>query len=115
AAGYSGWDGVAMNGVHPRSGSVSELPSVSPARMAVTGRQNTYVYFASQPAINAFITAAMPMASKRAAVNRSIELARLRMFAVHRALADGDQNSAVADCSAVRLDSVARPRSLISL
>jgi len=31
---------------------------------------------------------------------RSIELAKLRMFAVHRALADGDQNSAVADCSA---------------
>ena len=30
-------------------------------------------------------------------------------------LAEGDQNSAVADCSAVRLVSVARPRSRISL
>jgi hypothetical protein len=67
------------------------------------------VNFASQQAINAFVTAAMPMASKRAAVNRSIELAKLRTFAVHSALADGDQNSAVADCSAVRLVSVARP------
>ena len=104
-----------MNGVHAGSGSVSELPSVSPARMAVTGRQNMYVYFASQTAINAFVTAAMPMASKRAAVKRSIELARLRTFAVHSALAEGDQNSAVADCSAVRLVSVARPRSLLSL
>src|SRR4249919_2683671 len=104
-----------MNGVHNGSGSVLELPSVSPARIAVTGRQAMYVYFASQAAINAFVTDAMPMASKRAAVNRSIELATLRTFAVHRALADGDQNSAVADCSAVRLVSVARPRSRLSL
>src|SRR6266545_2673796 len=104
-----------MKGVHNGSCSVSGLPSVSPARMAVTGRQNMYVYFASQAAIKAFVTAAMPMASKRAAVNRSIELARLRTFAVHRALADGDQNSAVADCSAVRLVEFIRPTSLISL
>src|SRR5207249_7782735 len=75
--GIFGWDGVTMKGVHAGSGSVLELPSVSPARMAVTGRQNMYVYFASQQAINAFVTAARPMASKRAAVNRSIELARL--------------------------------------
>src|SRR6266545_1567536 len=104
-----------MNGVHNGSCSVSELPSVSPARIAVNGRQNMYVYFASQQAINAFVTAAMPMASKRAALNRFIELAWLRTFAVHRALADGDQNCAVADCSAVRLVELIRPTSLISL
>src|SRR4030095_2380451 len=104
-----------MKGVHDGSGSVLELSSVSPARMAVTGRQNMYVYFASQQAINAFVTTAMPMASKRAAVNRSIERAKLRTFALHSALAEGDQNRAVADRSAVRLDSVARPKSLISL
>src|SRR5215475_11867785 len=104
-----------MKGVHAGSGSVAVLSSVAPAGMAVTGRQNMYVYFASQQAIAAFVTAAMPMASKRAAVNRSIELAKLRTLALHSALADGDQNSAVADCSAVRLVSVARPRSLISL
>jgi hypothetical protein len=57
----------------------------------------------------------MPMASKRAAVNRFIELAKPRMLALHSSVADGDQNSAVADCSLVRLVSVARPRSLISL
>ena len=83
--------------------------------MAVTGRQNMYVYFASQQAINEFVTAAMPMASKRAAVNKSIALARLRTLALQSALADGDQNSAVAVCSPVRLVSVARPRSLLSL
>src|SRR5262249_47873119 len=104
-----------MNGVHAASGSVSELPSESPAAIAVTGRQNMYVYLASQQAINAFVTVAMPTASKRAAVNRSMEPARLRMLALHSALAEGDQNSAVADCSAVRVVSVARPRSLISL
>src|SRR6476619_3010596 len=101
-----------MKGVHAASGSVSLLPSVSPARMAVTGRHHMYVYFASHTAINALVTAAMPMASKRAAVNRSIDPARLRTLALHSALADGDQNSAVADSSAVRLVSVARPRSL---
>src|SRR5947208_1876168 len=98
-----------MKGAHAGSGAVAGLPSVSPARMAVTGRQNMYEYFASQQAINTFVTAAMPMASKRAAVNRSIELAKLRTLALHSALADGDQNSAVADCS------VARPGSLTSL
>src|SRR5262245_50728972 len=104
-----------MKGVHAGSASVLRLPSVSPAWMAVTGRQNMYVYFASQTAISEFITAAKPMASKRAAVSKSIELARLRMLAFHSALADGDQNRAVADCSAVRLVSVARATSLLSL
>src|SRR5512133_3045671 len=104
-----------MNGVHSESCSVLELPSASPERMAVTGRQDMYVYFASQQAINAFVTAAMPMASKRAAVNKSIERARLRILALHSALADGDQNSAVADCSAVRLVPLARPKFFTSL
>jgi hypothetical protein len=73
------------------------------------------VYFPSQAASNPFAAHATPIASNRAAVNRSIELAKLRTFAIHSAFADGDQNCAVADCSAVRLESVARPRSLISL
>src|SRR3954469_14172123 len=103
-----------MNGVHVGSGTVSSLPSVSPSRMAVTGRQNMYAYFPSQAAISELVTAAMPMASNRAAVSRSIELARLRTLVLHSALADGDQNIAVADCSAVLLVSVARPMSLSS-
>ena len=92
-----------MKGVHAGSGSVSGLPSVSPARMAITGRRNMYVDFASQQAITEFVTAAMPIASKRAAVNKSIDPAKLRTLALHSALADGDQNIAVADCSGVRL------------
>src|SRR4029078_13358115 len=89
-----------MKGVHDGSGSVPALPSVSPARMAVTGRQNMYVYFASHAAISAFTTVSCAMPSTGAAVRRSIEPARLRMLAIHNALADGDQNSAVADCFA---------------
>src|SRR5262245_41460790 len=100
-----------MKGTQFRSVWVFLLPSVSPAGMAVTGRQNMYVYFASQTAISELFTAAMPIASKRAAVNKSIERAKLRMLAIQSALADGDQNNAVADCSAVRLVSVALPRS----
>ena len=63
----------------------------------MTGLQNMYVNFASQAAIKAFCTAAMPIASKRAAVNRSLPLAKLRMLAIQSALADGDQKRAVAD------------------
>jgi hypothetical protein len=62
-----------------------------------------YVYLASQQAINEFVTAARPMASKREAVSKSIVLAKLRTLALQSAVADGDQNSAVADCSAVQL------------
>src|SRR5262245_46139829 len=104
-----------MKGVHAGSAAVRLLPSVSPAWMAVTGRQSMYVYFASQVAMSEFVTDAMPMASKRAAVSKSIEAARLRTLALHKALDEGDQNNAVADCSAVRLVSVARPNSFISM
>ena len=41
ALGYSGWFGVAGSSVaHAGSPTVAALPSVSPARMAVIGRQN---------------------------------------------------------------------------
>src|SRR5215510_6269865 len=39
AAGYSGWLGVITCPIQFGSGSVFGLPSVSPARIAVTGRQ----------------------------------------------------------------------------
>src|SRR5262245_29181570 len=35
---YSGWFGVPSSGVQAGSGTVAAFPSVSPARMAVTGR-----------------------------------------------------------------------------
>ena len=39
AHGYSGCIGVSMNGIQPGSRSVASLPSMSPLRIAVTGRQ----------------------------------------------------------------------------
>ena len=54
ALGYSGWLGVpGSSGVHAGSPVVAALPSVSPARIAVIGRQNVYRYFASKQAMRA--------------------------------------------------------------
>ncbi len=39
AQGYSGCSGVSMNGIHAGSRSVASFPSLSPLRIAVTGRQ----------------------------------------------------------------------------
>ena len=39
AQGYSGCIGVSMKGAHVGSRSVASLPSLSPLRIAVTGRQ----------------------------------------------------------------------------
>ncbi len=39
AQGYSGCIGVSMSGSHAASRSVASLPSMSPLRIAVTGRQ----------------------------------------------------------------------------
>ena len=38
--GYSGCIGVSISGVQPGSATVASLPSMSPLRIAVTGRQN---------------------------------------------------------------------------
>src|SRR5215510_8195390 len=51
AAGYSGWFGVTTTPIQLGSGVVSEFPSVSPARMAVTGRQKLLKNLESQQAI----------------------------------------------------------------
>ena len=66
AHGYSGCMGVSMKGVHPASRSVASLPSVSPLRMAVTGRQKLYVYLASKTAMSASSMAMAATAKKRA-------------------------------------------------
>src|SRR5262249_51268479 len=47
---YEGWFGVTSSGVQVESARVAALPSLSAARMAVTGRQKLYVYLASQTA-----------------------------------------------------------------
>src|SRR5258705_3231530 len=51
AQGYSGCIGVLMKGDQPRSAEVLVLPAVCSLRIAVTGRQKLYVYFASKIAI----------------------------------------------------------------
>ena len=51
AHGYSGCIGVLSIGCHVASRSVAELPSISPLRIAVIGRQNSYLYFASSTAM----------------------------------------------------------------
>src|SRR5919204_4470952 len=63
---YDGWAGVTRNGVQAGSAAVSGLPSVSAARMAVTGRQKLYVYLASQTAKRASACARLSRANSRA-------------------------------------------------
>src|SRR5262249_56059867 len=66
AHGYSGCIGVSMNGVQLGSRSVASLPSRSPFRMAVTGRQKLYVYLASNTASSASSIAIAAVARSRA-------------------------------------------------
>src|SRR5262245_671308 len=66
AQGYSGCIGVSMNGVQLGSRSVALLPSRSPLRMAVTGRQKLYVYLASNTASSASSIAIAAVARSRA-------------------------------------------------
>src|SRR5215472_9999940 len=67
--GYSGCAGVPdgralSHGTYPVSGSVLGLPSVSLRRIAVIGRQNTYLYFEFQQAMPASVMATFSKANK---------------------------------------------------
>src|SRR5438477_9888565 len=66
AHGYSGCIGVLSIGCQVASRSVASLPSMSPFRMAVIGRQNAYLYLASMTAIAASASAAVVTAMNRA-------------------------------------------------
>src|SRR6266568_5051888 len=66
AHGYSGCIGVLSIGCQIASRSVAGLSSMSPLRIAVTGRQNSYVYLASRMAIMASASATVINAMKRA-------------------------------------------------
>src|SRR5262249_15367236 len=66
AHGYSGCIGVSMNGVQLGSRWVAWLPSRSPLRMAVIGRQRLYVYLASKTATSPSSIAIAATASRRA-------------------------------------------------
>src|SRR5712672_4587071 len=72
AHGYSGCIGVASIGCQAASRSVAGLPSMSPLRIAVIGRQNSYLYLASKTAIKASAVATENSAIKRALFSRSI-------------------------------------------
>src|SRR2546423_8736874 len=64
--GYSGKLGVTSSGVQVASSIVAGLPSVLASRMAVMGRQKTYVYLASQHEMTA-----SAMATFKSAINRA--------------------------------------------
>src|SRR5262245_19295656 len=66
AHGYSGCIGVLSIGCQVATRSVAALPSMSPLRIAVIGRQNPYLYLASITAIMASASAAVITAMKRA-------------------------------------------------
>src|SRR5438270_1834881 len=63
---YEGWFGVTRYGVQLGSATVLSLPSVSAARIAVTGRQKLSTYLVSQTAIAASATVRLSRANRRA-------------------------------------------------
>src|SRR5258707_9121611 len=69
AQGYSGCVGVSPSGCQVASRSVAGLPSISPLRIAVTGRQKLKWYLASNTAINASLIAIPPSAHKSSALD----------------------------------------------
>src|SRR5712692_2533359 len=118
AAGYSGCIGLAFNDVQPASLSVASLPSRSPLRIAVTGRQRLYRNLASQSAMN---TLAMPMLSsaRSRALSASpsffaAESSRAAWFQLGPKLVWAQKRTASA-CWGVRLVLFAAPSSLVSL
>src|SRR5713226_291295 len=66
AQGYSGWRGVSMVGSQSGTRVVASLPSISPLRIAVIGRQNWNAYLASKTAMYASAVARSTSANKRA-------------------------------------------------
>src|SRR5258706_3830702 len=64
--GYSGCNGVSISGSQPGSRVVASLPSMSPLRIAVIGRQKLKLYFASKSAILEASTANSTSANKPA-------------------------------------------------
>src|SRR6266496_4136279 len=66
AHGYSGCIGASTIGSQPASRSVASLPSMSPLRIAVMGRQKLYWYLASKTASSASSIASAVSASSRA-------------------------------------------------
>jgi hypothetical protein len=117
AHGYSGCIGVSMNGVHDGSRSVASFPSISPFRIAVTGRQKLYVYLASNTAMTASSVACPTIARSLAFCVTSLffELATESTMGQYTPVPVVYQKLATAVCSGVRLEPFFTPIDLISL
>src|SRR5262249_16410410 len=114
---YDGCAGVGISGVQSGSIRVSGLPSVSAARMAVTGRQKLYVYLVSQVSMCASAPARFMRANSRAFCDRVKPWASDTPAAIwFQCLGDGSaQNRAISVPSALRMVLLAAPSSLTSL
>src|SRR5262245_50486171 len=114
---YDGCAGVTISGAQVGSAAVSGLPSVSAARMAVTGRQKLYSYLASQVAMYASAPARFMSANSRAFSDRVKCRASATLAAIwFQWPGDGSaQNRPISVSSAVRVVLLAAPSSLISL
>src|ERR1700726_647195 len=120
--GYSGCAGVpagkkSSHGTQVGSGSVLSFLSVSPKRMAVMGRQKTYLYLESQQAIAASAMVTFNKANKCAfsvkLKERLVEICAAIRFQYKAVLPA--QNSASSDWSAERGDPEKTPHVLVSL
>src|SRR5262245_35629766 len=116
---YDGNGGVGISGVQSLSATVSGLPSVSAARMAVTGRQKLYSYFASQATRTASARAMLSRANSRAFSARlrprAADTSCATMFQCPGGVAVPGpliQNRAISVCSAVRVVLSMAPSSL---
>src|SRR5882724_890539 len=117
AHGYSGCMGVLSIGCQVASRSVASLPSISPLRIAVIGRQNAYLYLASMTAIAASASAAVITVMKRALSMTDISL-RIAIWRDSGCVLSGpvrSQNRASSVCCGDRLLLFFAPSSLISL
>src|SRR6202040_3242484 len=116
AHGYSGCSGVTSIGCQLGSRWVAELPSMSALRMAVTGRQNSYLYLASITAMIASSSATDTRARKRALSTTSMFLA-IAIWRSSGCVERGPvstQKRASSVCRAVRFVLFFSPSSLIS-
>src|SRR5215831_17407535 len=96
--------GVLSSESHVGSAAVSSFPSVSPARIAVTGRQKLNVYFAANPLMKPSAIARLTSASSRARSHESNPSESATTFAIrlHEAGDGSYQNRAMDVWSAVR-------------
>ena len=102
--GYSGNGGVTHSGSQPASPRVAGLPSSSPPRIAVIGRQKLKWNFDSKLAITVSASEMFSSASVRAARHWSAERSRRPFCAArfHSLVATSYQNRAVSVCPALR-------------